>query len=233
MLYLTVLIPAYNEEAGLARSVGLLQAKLDELAVAYEIVIVDDASTDRTGAIADDLAARYPVVRAVHHPVNRGIGGGFVTGVAGAHGEWLILIPADLALDLDELRRYLAAGTTADVVVGIRSDRSDYSRYRRIVSFVNIRVIQILFGMRERQFNYISMYRLAVLRQMRIQYWRSAFFHAETIIKAKALGHRLVEVEISYVPRTSGRQTGARASLILRTARDILRFWVRWVRDSH
>lgn len=206
---LSVVMPAYNEEAGLARNVGLLAARLAQLDVGFEIVIVNDASADRTGAIADELAAADPRVRAIHHPANREIGGGFVSGVAAATGEWLILIPADLALDLAELGKYLDAARGADVVVGIRSDRSDYSGYRLLVSWINIRLIQILFGMRERQFNYISMYRLAVLQQMKIDYWRSAFFHAETIIKAKALGYRLTEVEISYVPRASGQPTGA------------------------
>jgi glycosyltransferase involved in cell wall biosynthesis len=225
---LSVVMPAYNEEAGLARNVGLLAARLAQLGVIFEILIVDDASTDRTGAIADELAAD-PRVRAIHHPANRGIGGGFVSGVAAATGEWLILIPADLALDLAELGKYLDAARGADVIVGIRSDRSDYSGYRLLVSWINIRLIQLLFGMRERQFNYISMYRLAVLRRMKIEYWRSAFFHAETIIKAKALGYRLVEVEISYVPRASGQPTGARPKLLIRTVRDMLRFWVSWV----
>lgn len=226
--YLTVLMPAYNEEAGLARNVGRLLDRLAELGVTFELLIVDDASTDRTGAIADDLAACYPTVRTIHHLVNRGIGGGFSTGVCEAGGEWLILIPADLALDLGELPKYLDAAAAADVVVGVRSDRSDYSGYRLLVSWVNIRLIQILFDMTERQFNYISMYRLAVLRRMKIVYWHSAFFHAETLIKAKALGFRLVEVDIRYVPRTAGHPTGARPGLILRTLWDILRFWVRW-----
>lgn len=227
--YLTALMPAYNEEAGLARSAAALLAELGALGITHELLIVDDASTDRTGVLAEALAAEQAAVRVIHHPINRGLGGGFVTGVAEARGEWLILIPADLALDLAELGKYLAAAAGADVVVGVRSDRSDYSGYRRLVSFVNIRLIQLLFGMRERQFNYISMYRLAALRRMRIEYTHSAFFHAETLIKAKALGCRLTEVEVSYVPRASGRQTGARAGLIARTLRDILRFWVRWV----
>lgn len=222
-------MPAYNEEAGLTHNVGLLAARLEQMGVTFEILIVDDASLDRTAAIADVLAAADSRVRAIHHPANRGIGGGFVSGVAAAAGEWLILIPADLALDLAELGKYLDAARDADVIVGIRSDRSDYSGFRLLVSWVNIRLIQILFGMRERQFNYISMYRLAVLRRMKIEYWRSAFFHAETIIKARALGYRLVEVEISYVPRTSGQPTGARPKLLIRTVRDMLRFWGRWV----
>ncbi len=226
---LSVVMPAYNEEAGLARNVGLLAARLAELGVTFEILIVDDGSTDRTGAVADALAAADRRVRAIHHPANRGIGGGFISGVAAAAGEWLILIPADLALDLAELGKYLDAARAADVIVGIRSDRSDYSGYRLLVSWINIRAIQILFGMKERQFNYISMYRLAVLRRMTIAYWRSAFFHAETIIKAKALGYRLAEVEIRYVPRTSGQPTGARPKLLIRTVRDMLHFWLRWM----
>jgi len=227
--YLTVLMPAYNEEAGLARSVDLLRSCLLDRVISFEILIVNDASRDHTGEIANGLATRYTDVRVVHHPENRGIGGGFVTGVADARGDWLILIPADLALQLAELPKYFDAAEDADVIVGIRSDRSDYSGYRLLVSWINIRLVQILFGMTERQFNYISMYRLAVLRQMRIEYWHSAFFHAETIIKAKALGHRLTEVEISYTPRTSGRPTGARPKLLVSTVRDMLRFWVRWI----
>lgn len=228
--FLSVVMPAYNEEAGLAHSVELLLAKLDELGVDAEILIVDDCSTDRTGHIADELAQAHRRVRSLHHTVNRGIGGGFVTGVAQAEGEWLILIPADLALDLDELPKYLAATAHADVVVGIRSDRSDYTLFRRLVSWVNIRTIQVLFGMPQRQFNYISLYRLDVLREIEIEYWQSAFFFAEIMIKAQALGRRLVEVEIQYIPRVSGQATGAKLRLIGETARDVLHFWLRWRR---
>lgn len=230
--FLTVLMPAYNEEAGLAHNVGLLLGRLDEVDVNVELLIVDDGSRDRTGEIADELAARYDQVRAVHHPVNRGIGAGFVTGVAQARGEWLILIPADLALDLNELPRYLEAAPAADIVVGIRSDRSDYTPFRLLVSWINIHLIQVLFGMKQRQFNYISMYRLEVLREIEIEYWQSAFFFAEIMIKAQTLGRRLVEVEIRYVPRTTGRATGAKAGLIARTVRDMLHFWLRWVRQG-
>lgn len=227
--FLTVLMPTYNEEAGLARSVDLLLSKLEDLGVEAEILVVNDCSTDRTGEIADELAERCDRVRASHHPVNQGIGGCFVTGVVEAEGEWLILIPADLALDLDDLYKYLAAASDADIVVGIRSDRSDYTLFRRVVSWVNIRTIQTLFGMKQRQFNYISMYRLDVLHALEIKYWRSAFFFAEVMIKAQTMGRRLVEVEIRYMPRTSGRATGANLSLIARTVRDVFHFWLRWM----
>lgn len=225
---LTVVMPAYNEETGLARGVAQLHAFLAAQGISFEILIVDDASRDRTGEIADGLAQRHAEVRAIHHPQNRGIGGGFLSGVAAAQGDWLILIPADLALDLAELPKYLRAAEAADVVVGIRSDRSDYSGLRLLISWANIRLIQLLFGMRQRQFNYISMYRLSVLREMRIETWRSAFFHAETLIKAAAQGYRLTEVEIRYLPRASGRATGAQFGLILRTLRDMALFWLRW-----
>jgi glycosyltransferase involved in cell wall biosynthesis len=227
--FLTIFIPAYNEEGNLARTTEILRVKMAELGVSTEILIVDDASRDHTGALADDLAARYEDVRVVHHVQNRGIGGGFVTAVGEAHGEWMLLIPADLAIDPKELHCYIEAAPNADMVVGLRSDRSDYTLLRKIVSFANIRLVQILFGMKERQFQYVSMYRLEVLRQMDIQYWQSAFFHAEVLIKAKGLGKRLVEVEIQYAPRLTGRATGAKLKLVLRTVRDLFRFWLRWV----
>jgi glycosyltransferase involved in cell wall biosynthesis len=200
---------------------------MDELGEIAELLIVDDASQDSTARLADQLADQHPQVRAVHHPQNLGIGGGFRTAVQHANGEWMILIPADLALQPDELRRYFDASEGADIVVGLRSDRSDYTLLRRLVSWTNIQLIRTLFGIELRQFQYISMYRMEVLRQIEIEYWQSAFFLAEILIKAHDLGKRLVEVEIHYAPRLTGKPTGAKLQLVVMTVLDIFSFWLR------
>lgn len=232
---LTVFIPAYNEGSGLAACVAVVSARVAELGVSAEILIVDDGSRDATPRLADELAAAptappQPVVRVVHHPVNRGIGAAFATGVAQAAGEWLILIPADLAMDPADLGKYLAASAQADVVVGNRSDVRDYSGFRRLVHFANIALLRRLFGSPLHQFQYISLYRLDTLRQMDLEFTGSAFFLAEILLKAQALGARLVEVAIAYVPRQTGQATGARWGQITATLTDMARFWWRWVR---
>jgi glycosyltransferase involved in cell wall biosynthesis len=232
--WLTVLMPAYNEEAGLSRSISLVASRLKELQVPSEILIVDDCSSDRTGRIADELTGHYLpdetiTLRVFHQASNQGIGGGLRTGIAEALGEWLILIPADLALDLADLSKYFDSASVADIVVGIASHRKDYNAWRRLVSFANAESVRILFRMKQRQFQYICMYRLAVLRSMDIEYWRSAFFHAEILIKARDRGYRLVEVEVRYLPRSSGTPTGANWQLIAKTSRDMLRYWTRWI----
>lgn len=227
--FLTVFVPAYNEEKNLPQCVEILTNKLVELNVDAEILIVDDHSKDQTGVIADQIAAGYPNVRVVHHQKNEGIGGGFLTARANAKGEWLILIPADIAMEPEELARYLEKAQDADVVVGLRSNRSDYTLGRKIVSFINIRLIQLLFDVQIQQFQYISMYRMKVLQEMDIEYAHSAFFHAEILVKAKALGKRLVEVEIKYIPRSGGKATGAKFKQIALTVRDIFHFWLKWI----
>jgi glycosyltransferase involved in cell wall biosynthesis len=231
----TVFIPAYNEAGNLAHCVDVMLAKMDELGVDAEILIVDDYSQDGTNQLADDLARQYERVHCTHHTRNLGIGGAFRTALEQARGEWMILIPADLALHPGELGRYFEAAPQADVVVGLRSDRSDYTWVRYLVSWTNIHLVQALFGMKLRQFQYISMYRLDVLRQIEIEYWRSAFFLAEILIKARDLGCRLVEVEIRYAPRLTGKPTGAKLKLVMLTVADIFHFWIRWkfIRRRH
>ena len=225
--FLTVFIPAYNEVGNLSRCVQAVLAQMDSMGVSVEILIVDDASRDGSGALADQLADQEPRLRAVHHPANLGIGGAFKTALQHARGEWLILIPADLAIEPSELTRYLSAAPQADVVVGLRSDLSDYNLPRKLVHQLNIFLLRSLFGTPLRQFQYISMYRLEVLRRMEVEYWRSAFFLAEILIKAHVLGYRLVEVEVLYAPRITGRATGAKLRLVFLTVWDLLRFWLR------
>jgi glycosyltransferase involved in cell wall biosynthesis len=226
---LTVFIPAYNEEKNLKTCTDALLRQFAEYEIDFEVVIVNDGSTDGTGTLAEQISASHSNIRVVHHKKNLGIGGAFRTAVSEASGEWLILIPADLALEPSELRHYLQAATNADVVVGLRSDRSDYTLARQIISNVNIALIRLLFGMKERQFQYISMYRTAVLHNMEIEYWHSAFFLAEILIKARDMGKRLVEVEIKYVPRINGQATGAKFKLVMLTILDLFLFWFRWI----
>lgn len=225
--YLTVAMPAYNEAENLPRNVPRLVETLNKLQPSFELIIVNDCSRDQTPQIAGALAAADPRIRVVHHNVNKGIGEGFVSAVEAASGQYFILIPADLALDLDQLHKYLDLASTADIVVGYRSSRSDYSLFRIVVSVINIALIQILFGMSQKQFNYISLYRTRLLKEMTIEYKGSAFFFAEILIKARDKGYRLTEVDIEYAPRVDGQQTGAGRRLIQRTLRDIFHYWGR------
>ncbi len=225
--FLSVVIPAYNEQDNLPTTVATLIEKLSASVPSFELLIVDDASRDATGAIADGLAERDARVRAFHHPHNRGIGGGFVTGAQNACGEWFMLIPADLALDPDELHKYFDAARDADVVVGLRSNKNDYTMLRRFISWTNIRLIQVLFGMPQRQFQYISLYRTRLFHEIEIEYSGSAFFWGEILVKARARGYRMTQVEISYLPRQSGHATGGNPRLVARTVRDMFDYWLR------
>jgi glycosyltransferase involved in cell wall biosynthesis len=148
------------------------------------------------------------------------------TGIEAAAREFVIFIPADLALEPDDLGKYIDTSRDCDLVVGIRSDRRDYSPFRKVVSFTNIFLIKLLFRMKERQFNYIHMYRTAMLNRINIES-RGVFITAEIMIKARDLGYRLREVDIRYVPRTAGKATCGSPETIFDTVKDLFGFWLR------
>jgi glycosyltransferase involved in cell wall biosynthesis len=235
---LTVLMPAYNEEANLAANVPLVLEKLSSMGVACELLIVDDGSRDGTPRLADELAdlsasrgemARGVPVRVLHHAENRGIGRALYTGFQGARGRYTVFIPADLAMDLNDLPKYTQAARDADVIVGLRSDRHGTPLVRRMVSLANIALVRLLFGMPVRQFQYICMWPTRLLHEIAIEYPDSPFLQAEVLIKARDMGYRLAEVEVTYVPRTRGRPTGGRARVVLKSAYDLFHFWLRWL----
>jgi len=227
---MSVVIPAYNEEENLPSTVDRVSEKLDEIGVTFEIIIVNDGSTDRTLAIAERLAEADGRVRLINHLENVGPGSGVFTGIQAADGEFVIFIPADLALEPDDLKKYIDASKGCDLVVGIRSDRRDYSLMRKVVSYVNIFLIKLLFRMKERQFNYIHMYRTSMLNRINIES-RGVFITAEIMIKARDLGYRLQEVDIRYVPRTAGQATCGKPGTIFDTVKDLFAFW--WKRTFH
>ncbi len=227
--FLCIVMPAYNEAQNLAANAARLIDKLDELDIDFELLIVDDCSIDATPKLAQALSARDGRVRVLRHAQNCGIGQSLYTGFENARGQYTIFIPADLAMDLDDLPKYFEAARHADIVVGLRSDRRDSILPRKIVSLINIGLLRLLFQMPLHQFQYICMYRTDLLHQIELEYRHSAFLQAEALIKARDMGYTLTEVTIGYIPRTGGVARGARASSIAASVRDILHFWLRWL----
>ncbi len=227
--FLTVFTPAYNEEGNLLHCIETILGKMDELGISSEILIVDDGSTDRTFHIASSIAKENSRVQVIRQAKNQGIGKAFVRAIQHARGQWFIFIPADLPLHPSEVSRFIEAASSADIIVGLRSDRSDYNLLRKVISYSNIFLIRLLFGMKLSQFQYISMYRTDSLRGMKITRTNSAFFLAEILIRARDQGDRLVEVPIQYAPRVSGKPTGAKFLLVIQTVFDLFVFWVGWL----
>jgi glycosyltransferase involved in cell wall biosynthesis len=219
---LSVAMPAFNEKPQIAASVLSVVAALEATGESWELVVINDGSADGTGAIVGEIASRDSRVRVVHHPSNLGIGRAIASGVATARGKWFMIIPADLAMDLRDIGRYLGGREGAAVVAGYTANRPDYSAWRHVVSWLNRTAVARLVGVNVRCPNYIHLFRIDAISGPPFRFTGSAAIYAEMLRRASSHG-RIVEVPITYVPRLLGKQTGANWSLIAKTARDLVR----------
>jgi glycosyltransferase involved in cell wall biosynthesis len=224
--------PAHNEEANLEGLVEEALATLPLIADTFEIIAVNDGSRDRTGEIADRLAAAHPgIVRVIHHETNRGYGGALRSGFENARYELLCLTDGDRQFrvaDLARLTERLAAPDHPDVVVGYRIKRADpFIRiaYARTYKLAN----RIFFGLRVRDVDCAcKLFRREALEGVRVESG-GAFFSAELLIRILQLGRSIAEVGVPHYARTAGSPTGAKPSVIWRAVKDFwglrLRLW--------
>jgi len=226
---LSYFFPAHNEEANLRGLVAEALATLPDLAERFEIVIVDDGSRDATPAIADELAAAHPEVRAVHHPVNLGYGAALRSGFAAARHEFIAFTDGDRQFhvaDIGLLADRLAGHDRPDAVVGYRIHRADplvRTVYANLYRLAN----RIFFGLSVRDVDCAcKLFRRAALDGIAVESG-GAFFSAELLIKLRARGRHIAEVGVPHYPRTAGSPTGAKPQVVLRAVRD---FWALRVR---
>lgn len=220
---LSVFFPMWNEEDYVERAVRAAEDECQRLVGAgeigaYELVIVDDCSTDRTAEIADALAAADPRVRVVHHPVNRGLGGSIKTGFETVRGDVVLYTDADLPCEMLELGRALRVlrHYEADMVSAYRLDRTGEGPRRAVYSFVYNALVQSLFGTRVRDINFaFKLVRRHVLEAAR-PVSEGSFIDAELVIRAQRLGFHIVQIGVDYFPRSRGVSTLSSGSVIRR-----------------
>lgn len=221
---LSVIVPAHNEEESLAEAIEAMVASLSPVVSPLELVIVNDGSADRTGALGDDLSRQLPGVRIVHHEANAGWGQAVRTGIANAKHEFVVLVPVDNPLTGEQVRTFLDAAGGADVVLGFRRGRAGYSPWLTLGSRCYHAIVKTLFGLPYRDVNWIHVYRKTAIEQLPLRL-SGIVFPAEVVAKAHRRGYRIVEVYSEMKPRTKGRPTVSRPRVILRAVRDLYRLW--------
>jgi glycosyltransferase involved in cell wall biosynthesis len=225
---LSIFFPMWNEEAYIRRAVAAAQESCEELMLAgeiadYELIIVDDASTDATPQIADELAASDSHIRVVHHPVNRKLGGSMKTGFAAARGELVLYTDADLPFDMSEVAKAcrIMRLYESDIVSAYRHDRTGEGSLRIVYTYVYNLLIRTLFGVRVRDINFaFKLCRRRIFDQITLVS-EGSFIDAELIIRAKKLGLEVTQFGVDYFPRTRGSSTLSSLAIIRKIVREM------------
>ena len=225
---LTVFFPMWNEEEYLDRAIGSAREACETLVAegeieTYELLIIDDASTDATPALADALAAADPRVRVIHHPKNRKLGGSLKTGFTEARGDLVLYTDADLPFDMDELVKAcrLMRHYEADIVSAYRFDRTGEGWVRVVYSFFYNSMVRFLFGVRMRDINFaFKLCKRTVLETVTLKS-EGSFIDAELIVRARKHGFKVVQFGVDYFPRTRGVSTLSSPAVIVKILREM------------
>jgi glycosyltransferase involved in cell wall biosynthesis len=217
----------YNEEAYARRAVAAARAALETAIPDWEIVIVDDASTDGTAAVADALAREDPRVRVIHNPRNLRLGGALRAGYAAATKDLVFYTDTDLPVDLEELPRAvrLLDYQQADVVAAYRFDRTSEGLVRALYTLCYNHLIRTLFGLRVRDVNFaFKLFRRSVLEKFTLTS-EGSFIDAEFLLRARKAGCVIIQIGLDYFPRTRGTSTLGSVPVILAILREMAARW--------
>jgi glycosyltransferase involved in cell wall biosynthesis len=225
---ISVFFPMWNEEEYINRAVDAAREACQELiddgeVSDYEILIVDDASTDSTGRIADELADADPHVRVVHHPKNRKLGGSVKTGFTEAKGDLVLYTDADLPFDMAELKRAcrLLRIYEADLICAYRFDRTGEGFQRVIYSAIYNLLVRGFFGVRVRDVNFaFKLVRRSVLDGMTLTS-EGSFIDAELVVRTVKSGKQMVQFGVDYFPRTRGISTLSSPAVIMKILQEM------------
>jgi glycosyltransferase involved in cell wall biosynthesis len=225
---LSIVMPVYNEERNLPEVLEEAQAALTGVPFSFEVVFVDDASTDGSLAFLESFQRKHTQfpMRILVHEQNRGIAAACNTLFAAARGNYVFLNASDGQCTTAECLRMMNVRDRFDLVVGRRRSKQ-YTWWRALISRAFNLLPLLLFGTRTYDAGSIKLVKAELLRLPLIS--RGPFREAERIVRAKRRCYRIGAVTVESHPRRGGKATGARWSLIGQAIVDLVRCWWRIV----
>jgi dolichol-phosphate mannosyltransferase len=205
----------YNEKHTVASVIQKVHGIGGQLAPReYEILIVDDGSTDGSYEAATLATNNLPLARIIRHERNKGIGEALLTGYREARYDNVCAIPADGQFDVSEL---LSIEMVPDdsFVSFYRRQQTGYPLYRLILSRFNRSLNGLLFGMRLRDVNWVKVYKRIHLRGLRLTL-RTSLVESEICAKLIRAGVKPIEIPSVYLERLSGKSKAVRLKPLMR-----------------
>lgn len=245
---------AYNEEDSLEEFLEKATQLMDDSVEDYEIVLIDDGSTDRTYEIAKKYQEnKNPKLKIYQNECNLNVGISSQRAIQRASKEFLFWQTIDWCYDISSLREYLEYLKTYDIVQGVRrkpvevkihflkpfavilglfgmkhlTKRSDTVR-KALVSVINFILIRLLFRVPLSDFQNVTFYPAKWIQSVKYEA-KSSFANPEGLIKSYWNGMTIKEVPISFIARSEGTAKGTRVKAIVTSVRDILMLWLKWV----
>jgi dolichol-phosphate mannosyltransferase len=220
---LSLVVPAYNEAAVIEQAVAEANAALARVVSRFEVLVVDDGSTDETASAVRSLLPRFPRTKLLTHPANRGYGAALRTGFEAARFDLIAFTDADCQFDLTDLGRMLPLTANVPIVVGYRRDRQDPWR-RRFYSWGYNVLTRTLLGTRVRDCDCaLKLFRRAVLDDL-LPESRGFFVNTEMLTRARQRGYPLAELPVTHRPRLKG-ESKVSVREVPRVLRVLLGFW--------
>jgi glycosyltransferase involved in cell wall biosynthesis len=226
---LTIFFPAYNDAGTIASVVIQAVTVASRLTSDFEVIVVNDGSRDATGEIADELARKYPQVRVIHHPQNRGYGGALRTGFAAAAKALIAYTDGDAQYDPSELEAlWRRMSDDADMVTGYKISRSD-PVHRVIIGRLYHFTVKLMFGLRVRDVDCdFRLMRREIFDRLKLER-DTGVICLEMMRKIQDAGFRVVEVPVHHYHRTYGRSQFFNFGRVFWTGIDVLKLWIQLV----
>ena len=222
MLSISVFFPCYNEQENVGRTVEKALEVMQKLNADFEVIIVDDGSSDGTGQIADEIAGRDGRVKVVHHEGNLGYGAALQSGFKAATKELVFYTDGDGQFDINEMPPLLALMEQYDIVSCYRLNRRD-SIIRKINGWCWTRLVCLMFGLKIRDIDCaFKLYKREIFDKIELSS-TGALIDAEILARAARKGCRITQKGVHHYPRTSGEQSGANIRVVLRAFKELFK----------
>jgi len=226
MVSISVFFPCYNEQENVGRTVEKALDVLEKLNADFEIIIIDDGSSDETGQIADEIAERDSRVKVVHHKHNLGYGAALQSGFKTATKELVFYTDGDGQFDINEMPPLLSLMEQFDIVSCYRLNRRD-TLIRKINGWCWTRLVCLMFGLKIRDIDCaFKLYKREIFDKIEMSS-TGALIDAEILARAVRKGYRITQKGVHHYPRTSGQQTGASIRVILRAFKELFKLQSR------
>jgi glycosyltransferase involved in cell wall biosynthesis len=222
---LSVFFPAFNEEKNIEHTVEYAIDICKQIADQFEIIIVNDGSTDGTGQKCEELMQRFPEIRTVTHMPNRGYGGALKSGFYAAKYEYVVFTDSDGQFDFAQIRNFMPFLDQYKVVIGYRKKRVE-GFLRALNAKAWGTLVNILFGMQIRDVDgAFKVIHREIFEKIPPLEAEGALISTELLVKIKKYGYAIKQVPVDHLPRKAGKPTGAKVSVILKAFRELFALW--------